>query len=166
MGWLQPNRGNRTHDAQFQLPSNSTLDPIKSTTEQIECLNLSSDGDKRHEYRIFPFVPEETLDSDLPFIPSSEVDRRKTLQAELWIVVDNIVYDCSQFVNEHPGGTDVIESFRGEDCSWQFWRFHGKGHMKEFGSALRVGRTENVKNRFKEPRRFVGLRGFGDQDDW
>jgi hypothetical protein len=60
----------------------------------------------------------------------------------------------------------VIESFIGEDCSWQFWRFHVKEVMEEFGRLLRVGRTEGVRNRFPEPTRWVGLRKWGRGDEW
>lgn len=79
--------------------------------------------------------------------------------------MDNIVYDCTTFVLSHPGGKTVIESFCGADCSWQFWRFHGEKEMREFGRALRVGRTEGIQNRFKEPVKYVGLRKIG-MDEW
>jgi cytochrome b involved in lipid metabolism len=168
MGWLKLNRAkqqeqDQTNDDNFQFPT--AIESLKSTTEHIERLDLSDDVKPLNTVQKYPFVPETVPDSDLPFVSTSEVSKRKAESLELWIVVNNIVYDCSQFVLEHPGGTDVIESFRGEDCSWQFWRFHGQNHMEEFGRPLRVARTEGVRNRFKEPVRYVGLRGIG-QDDW
>lgn len=36
--------------------------------------------------------------------------------------------------------------------------------MEEFGRPLRVGRTKGLRNRFEEPKRYVGLRRLGD--DW
>lgn len=81
------------------------------------------------------------------------------------IVVEDIVYDCTDFISEHPGGEKIIQSFAGQECTWQFWRFHGKKDMEELGKPLRVGRTKGLKNRFKEPVRYVGLRRLGD-DDW
>ena len=82
-----------------------------------------------------------------------------------WIVIDNIVYDCTDFVLDHPGGEQVIMSFVGEDCSWQFWRFHSKDTMAQNGLPLRIGRTEGIENRFIEPKRFAGLSRFG-RDEW
>lgn len=35
------------------------------------------------------------------------------------IVVDEIVYDCTEFVGKHPGGSHIIKEFGGHDCSWQ-----------------------------------------------
>ncbi|KAL3490014.1 cytochrome b5-like heme/steroid binding domain-containing protein [Aspergillus germanicus] len=75
----------------------------------------------------------------------------------IWITINNIIYDCTEFIEEHPGGSVVISSFVGQDCSWQFWRFHSRQHLIDYGRALRVGRTEGVRNRFKEPARYVGL---------
>ena len=60
----------------------------------------------------------------------------------------------------------MIENFVGKDCSWQFWRFHNKQIMEEWGRRLRVGRTEGVMNPYKEVRRWVGLRGLGDDEGW
>ena len=126
---------------------------------------------------IWPFHDEDKADNDLPFIPKEEVMAKRaqtqcqvnqeTLPRDesLWIVVDNIVYDCSSFVHDHPGGQQVIRSFVGEDCSWQFWRFHGKNEMDRYGRALRVGRTSGVQNRFPEAPRYVGLSKIG-HDEW
>ena len=72
--------------------------------------------------------------------------------------MENIVFDCTEFLKEHPGGEQIIKSFGGAECTWQFWRFHGKKEMEEFGRPLRVGRTAGITNKFKEPKKYVGLR--------
>ena len=127
----------------------------------------------------YPFVAESLSDEALPFIAKELVlERSKQSKAkdkssfneekqgnEYWIVIDQVVYDCTDFAPEHPGGEDVIMSFIGEDCSWQFWRLHGKSVMEQYGRALRVGRTEGIKNRFPESVRYVGLSKLGD-DGW
>lgn len=87
------------------------------------------------------------------------------IRKDYWIVVDDIVHDCSEFVAEHPCGEQAILSFVGEDCSWQFWRFHGKNEMEQYAKCLRIGRTREIVIRFVKPVRFVGLSKFG-KDDW
>jgi cytochrome b involved in lipid metabolism len=123
----------------------------KSTTRHIEELPTN-----RSEHVLYPFVNESLSDDQLPVIPAATITEKQ--HDRLWLVVDSIVYDCTGFVHEHPGGKVVIESFSGQDCSWQFWRFHNKEHMARHGTQLRVGRTNNVENRFRERPRWVGLR--------
>ncbi|GAB7352297.1 hypothetical protein MBLNU459_g2751t1 [Dothideomycetes sp. NU459] len=136
----------------------------KSSTEQIECLGGRSEGLSKNHRLQYPFVPVNLPDHELSFISKAEVSNNENTR--LWIVVDGLVYDCSSFVHDHPGGKAVIQSFKGQDCSWQFWRFHGKQHMQEYGRPLRVGKTSGVVNRFNERPKYVGLRRLGTVDDW
>lgn len=104
--------------------------------------------------------------SKLPHFSTDEVLRRDGKECEqLWIVVDSIVYDCSEFFNEHPGGEEVIRSFGGRDCSWQFWRFHARTDMEEWGTPLRVGTCQGATNPYREPNRWVGLKRLGAADN-
>ncbi|TVY27267.1 putative cytochrome b5 [Lachnellula hyalina] len=159
MGWLKI--GTR----KAPLLQTEFIQDLKASTQHIETLSLTPR---------YPSATTDTKDKDLPFIPATEVSQRISAGAgglrmfpapRIVIVVDNIVYDCTDFISEHPGGEQVIKSFAGGECSWQFWRFHGKQDMEEFGKPLRVGRTEGLKNRFQEPNRYVGLRRWGN-DVW
>ncbi|EMD65267.1 hypothetical protein COCSADRAFT_86381, partial [Bipolaris sorokiniana ND90Pr] len=86
----------------------------------------------------------------------------------LYIVVDDIVYNCTQFVRENTGGPRVIENFKGQVFSWQFWRFHSAKNIEEWVKPVRVARTKNVGNRWKERLRWVGLRKLGavEEGSW
>lgn len=193
MGWLKLARRPKTQQT-LSGPTTSTSNKAvlehvdfiggnDSWSPQIpEVSRLALNSTKR----VYPCVSESTPNEDLPFIPAAEVlARRRTEDGnspllasealrdevksssgrELWIVVDDVIYDCTEFIEDHPGGEQVISSFIGEDCSWQFWRFHGKSEMDQYGHPLRVGRTTGIKNRFPEPVRYVGLARLGD-DDW
>ncbi|OQV03122.1 Cytochrome b5-like Heme/Steroid binding domain-containing protein isoform 2 [Cladophialophora immunda] len=152
---------------------------LKAENDRTTPASTSTESDRQ-----FPFAPESLSDDALPFIPKELVlERGQRVKSqdqraaddgkpagmrddhEHWIVIDNVVFDCSDFISEHPGGQQVILSFVGEDCSWQFWRLHGKNIMEQYGRALRIGRTEGIKNRFVEPVRYVGLSKLGD-DGW
>ena len=71
----------------------------------------------------YKFVTLNVSNSDLPFISASEVKAQAwsssdiNTSSELWIVIDNIIYDYSGFSSIYPGGQLVIESFRGEEYS-------------------------------------------------
>ncbi|KAK0659658.1 putative cytochrome b5 [Lasiodiplodia hormozganensis] len=133
-----------------------------------------------------PFADAATPNDQLPFISASRVAAESSSSSNtnsqpdergennnrrrLWIVINDIVYDCTDFArSHHPGGAAPIEQLAGGDCSWQFWRFHAAEHLRDYGWGLRVGRTaaKGVRNRFGEERpRYVGLRGLDSAQDW
>lgn len=177
MGWLKALQNNPDltiiEQSQVSLDVKFDLTPGSPEISHFENISTLSDPPK-DPLCAFHYASLETPDENLPIIPASEIQKHDARQAysnrdscvreRLWIVIDNVVFDCTNFAHDHPGGRQVIESFSGQDCSWQFWRFHSKDLMREWGRALRVGRTEGVKNRWKERPRFVGLRKFGKDE--
>lgn len=51
-----------------------------------------------------------------------EVSQHSKQEEGLWIIVDNDIYDVTQFVNEHPGGPKILKRVGGKDASKQFWK--------------------------------------------
>ncbi|PRW33612.1 nitrate [Chlorella sorokiniana] len=47
-----------------------------------------------------------------------------------WIVVENNVYDVTEFAPTHPGGAGRIYSIAGTDATQKFMRQHGKPSMQ------------------------------------
>ncbi|KAJ5408183.1 hypothetical protein N7509_002066 [Penicillium cosmopolitanum] len=163
MGWLSLRSWLHDGPTSFEpVPTFPTqVTDFKSVTEHVE--NVATiDHISASPPSEYPLQDPSVLDDALPFIPPAIVRNQRLHLSHAnglgWIVVDNIVYDCTKFMKEHPGGEIVIQSFIGEDCSWQFWRFHSKGIMAKWGRPLRVGRTEGIVNRFKEPPRYFGSR--------
>lgn len=163
MGWLKWNSNlspqtTRLHDLNER---SECWEALKADSIHTERVDVVSSNDPPTNKRQYVFHPTSLPDEGLPFIPGDIVRTAKTASDRLWIVIDNIVLDCTDFVHVHPGGKTVIESFNGEDCSWQFWRFHSRSNMEMDGRPLRIGRTAGVANRFKEKPRFLGLRRLG-----
>lgn len=161
MGWISLRHRERASVLGGHQPHCITT--LKSSSEHVEnvepgpaiSIRLPSVTDEQ-----YPFQGVAAPDDSLPFIPPNIVRSQRSAKENrdrrIWIVIDKIVYDCTNFIHEHPGGDTVIRSFIGEDSSWQFWRFHSRSVMDNYGRPLRIGRTEGVENRFKEPPRFVG----------
>ena len=156
MGWIS-----RSKEPSRQLPGQAH--DSKRGGEGIETAELPPPSDVKSLPRFGIQIP----DSELPFLVGDMVLKHQDAESGgLWVVIDNVVYDCTNFIYEHPGGEEVIRSFAGQECSWQFWRFHGKEQLEEFGKPLRVGRTIDMKNGFEIRPRYVGLRGLSSADEW
>ncbi|KAF2647289.1 hypothetical protein K491DRAFT_699725 [Lophiostoma macrostomum CBS 122681] len=169
MGWMRAQRNDRKVLCAQSIASASPCDSkdklASDQQNRVHIEDISTLQTPKHlQCPTLPFVSTSTPNADLPFLPATAITASPT-HNQLYIVIDNIVYNCSSFVDEHPGGGQVIESFRAQDCSWQFWRFHSKDVMQAWGQPLRVARTEGVTNRWKERPRWVGLRRFRDRDE-
>jgi cytochrome b involved in lipid metabolism len=150
MGWM--NR--KSHPVKPETPIAVKVDWGNREADSSPSVAFIEDTNDPTSYKQ---VPITTSNDELPFIEASIVIA--AVKADLlWVIIDDIVYDCTLFVKEHPGGAGILESFRSSNCSWQFWRFHDEKVLIEFGKPLRIGRTAGIQNRFKEPPRFVGLR--------
>ncbi|KAI9766586.1 MAG: hypothetical protein M1840_006397 [Geoglossum simile] len=57
----------------------------------------------------------------------------------LWIIVDQDVYDLTKFQDEHPGGKKILSRVAGKDASTQFWKYHSEGVLKKYKAKLQVG---------------------------
>ena len=49
---------------------------------------------------------------------------------EGWVAILGQVYDVSEFVDQHPGGSDVIEEWYGKDATNAFLEIHPSGLKK------------------------------------
>ncbi|KAF8447098.1 cytochrome b5-like heme/steroid binding domain-containing protein, partial [Kalaharituber pfeilii] len=52
---------------------------------------------------------------------------------DLWVVIDGKVYDVSRFVDEHPGGEEVLLDVAGQDATEAF---DDVGHSDEAREIL------------------------------
>jgi len=58
---------------------------------------------------------------------------------DLYIIVDEDVYDLTKFQDEHPGGKKILQRVAGKDASKQFWKYHNDGILKKYQKQLQVG---------------------------
>jgi len=156
MGWIKA--VNSSAHARY---ADTALDVSKGDTKHVENLDLDEGSEQ------YPVCAKDADESDLPFLAPEVVKQMDgTDHSRLWLVIDDIVYDCTDFVDDHPGGETVIRSFGGRSCSWQFWRIHTTSHLRQYGLRMRVGRTEGVENPYKETKTYVGLRSLDVTNNW
>lgn len=64
---------------------------------------------------------------------------------DLYIIVDEDVYDLTQFQDEHPGGKKILTRVAGKDASKQFWKYHNESILKKYKGKLQVGSLDTKK---------------------
>lgn len=55
------------------------------------------------------------------FTPT-DVAAHNTPDKGLYIIIDNTVFDVTNFVDEHPGGAKILKRVAGKDATKQFWK--------------------------------------------
>lgn len=82
--------------------------------------------------------------SHLPSFSMSDVQMHNT-EHDCWIVVRGLVYNCTKFLEEHPGGKASIVMHAGTDCTQDFVAIHSKRAWQQLHPFC-IGRLNDVEN--------------------
>lgn len=63
---------------------------------------------------------------------------------DLWCIIDHKVYDLTDFVDAHPGGSVVLEQIAGTDATTAFYNLHRQEVLEKYAS-LCIGTVEGEK---------------------
>ncbi|KAL4895619.1 cytochrome b5-like heme/steroid binding domain-containing protein [Aspergillus ambiguus] len=63
---------------------------------------------------------------------------RHTTDGDMWVIIDNAVYDLSSFQELHPGGKKMA----GTDATKKYHKYHSEKAMTRYGNDLRIGIVE------------------------
>lgn len=64
---------------------------------------------------------------------------------DIWCIVDHKVYDLTDFVDAHPGGSVVLEQVAGTDATTAFYNLHKQEVLEKY-SELCIGTLEGEKS--------------------
>ena len=64
--------------------------------------------------------------------------REHTSDDSLWCVIDNTVYDLTEFIDAHPGGETVLQQVAGQDATSAFYNLHRHEVLSKY-SDLAIG---------------------------
>uniref|UniRef100_A0A6C0C379 Cytochrome b5 heme-binding domain-containing protein n=1 Tax=viral metagenome TaxID=1070528 RepID=A0A6C0C379_9ZZZZ len=76
----------------------------------------------------------------MTFYTLEEVGQHNTKDS-CWVVVNNTVYDATNFIQHHPGGKFAILSKAGMEVSKQF-KWHSN-HAKQLWKLYKIGEISN-----------------------
>ena len=74
-------------------------------------------------------------------ITKEELEKHNNPQ-DLWLVIDNKVYDVTEYMNKHPGGKNSILKHAGTDATKVFYQIHEK-YMLDDIKNIHIGNFIN-----------------------
>jgi cytochrome b involved in lipid metabolism len=65
---------------------------------------------------------------------------------ETWIVIKDLVYNVTSYLENHPGGSELITEHAGKDCTKDFVDFGHSSDAMSLLRALKIGELIEVRN--------------------
>ena len=86
---------------------------------------------------------DEIPEQELPLVEMSEVARHAS-ESDGWLVVGEYVIDVTSFLDEHPGGRDMLTPYLGKDGTAAFDRIGHSTEAEILLSNFRIGRVHDA----------------------
>ncbi|KAM9813858.1 sulfite oxidase, mitochondrial [Neosynchiropus ocellatus] len=86
--------------------------------------------------------------SALPVFSQEEVTKHRSLEDGVWVTFQGGVYDITDFVSVHPGGSKIMLAAGGAlEPFWSLYAVHNQEHVLEILAEYKVGelRAEDLK---------------------
>lgn len=62
----------------------------------------------------------------------AEVQSHNSVEKGVWVVINGIVYDLTEFISRHPGGAKIILKYAGKDALAIFNKFHAPNFVEKY----------------------------------
>ncbi|GLH12907.1 hypothetical protein R5R35_006083 [Gryllus longicercus] len=73
------------------------------------------------------------MEDNLPTFNLSDVSKHKNKDSS-WILIHGVVYDVTKYLNEHPGGSEILLEHAGKNATQDF---ESIGHSEEARSKMK-----------------------------
>ena len=87
---------------------------------------------------IAPAVVE--ANDDLPQIPMAEIEKHNSAK-DCWLIINDLVYDITDFLEDHPGGRKAPLLYAGKDATEEFDMLHKPEVLTKYGKPFLKGRV-------------------------
>ncbi|EXJ95971.1 hypothetical protein A1O1_01096 [Capronia coronata CBS 617.96] len=88
-------------------------------------------------------MAQKTSQSPTQTLTRAEVAKNNT-EESLWCIIDHKVYDLTDFLDAHPGGSVVLRQIAGQDATMAFYNLHRQEVLQKYAS-LCIGTIEGEK---------------------
>ena len=84
---------------------------------------------------------EANLERKIKLYSKKQISNHKTKETGIWVTYNNKVYDITDFVDGHPGGSSKIMLAAGGDLEpfWDMYAIHKKGEVLEILNEYEIG---------------------------
>ncbi|WP_141734057.1 cytochrome b5 domain-containing protein [Oligoflexus tunisiensis] len=104
------------------------------------------------------FTHARSWDTERTSFDISEVVDRNNAANGYWLIIDDVVYDVTDFIGLHPGGNTVLANYCGLDATQGFIKVHhGHSEIEAMRDMYEIGVVRQLD--FKGAARAVHLRG-------
>ena len=73
-----------------------------------------------------------------------EVSKHST-KDDCWLIIKDMVYNVTEFLSIHPGGSSIVVSVGGQDATEYFFELHKPDILEEVGSKYIIGELCSAK---------------------
>ncbi|OBT58395.1 hypothetical protein VE04_00784 [Pseudogymnoascus sp. 24MN13] len=77
---------------------------------------------------------------------------------DIWIIINNDVFDVTKFQDTHPGGKKVMQTVSGKDATKKFQKYHRDAILNKHREELQIGSLEVVETKPKSSSLFSFLK--------
>ena len=64
---------------------------------------------------------------------------KHNIKTDCWIIIKNIIYDITDFLSLHPGGSSIMLQVAGKDATEYFEELHRPEILKNYGIKYIIG---------------------------
>merc|ERR1712228_616687 len=103
--------------------------------------------------------------SDLKIFSLEEVEKHKQSSGEdksIWMVIHDKVYDVTKFLDEHPGGEEILVEHAGQDATEPF---EDVGHSTDARDMMKDYLIGELSEEDKKGNVDTGPKPWGDPDE-
>ncbi|KAI0483937.1 cytochrome b5-like heme/steroid binding domain-containing protein [Xylariaceae sp. FL0804] len=83
------------------------------------------------------------------------------LPTDLWILIDQDIYDVTEFQLTHPGGAKILAGVAGRDATKKFDKYHRRGILDQYRPTLQVGLLDYGEAMSNSKKGFLKKLGIG-----
>ncbi|KAE8297046.1 Cytochrome b5 Microsomal cytochrome b5 type A [Larimichthys crocea] len=106
----------------------------------------------------------ETVDCGVKYYTLEEI-RVHNMSNDVWIIINDKVYDITSFLEEHPGGEEVLLEQAGGDATESFEDVGHSTDAREMLQQYYIGEL-NMDDRTKQPTKEVHDTNPGESSSW